>query len=98
MGITQTHKQTKENTMSAFETLIERAEMRYPHFELDPGPAEIEAAKNEHTQIVDALKAVKTQLAHLYHNGQIKANAPERDRIMLCILNAEYALEKAGAE
>lgn len=44
--------------------------------------------------LLDALRTVKNELAHLYHNGQVKANAPERARIEKYILNAEYLIEK----
>lgn len=44
--------------------------------------------------LLDALRTVKTELAHLYHNGQVKANAPERARIQKYILDAEYLIEK----
>jgi hypothetical protein len=47
------------------------------------------------TPLLAALIAVKTELAYLYHNGRIKANAPERERIQILLVNAEYAIEKA---
>lgn len=45
--------------------------------------------------LLAALQAVKTELSHLYHNGQVKANAPERERIEIMLVNAEYVIEKA---
>ena len=44
---------------------------------------------------LETLEAVKNQLSHLYHNGQIIANTPERDRIQKQIVHAEYVIEKA---
>lgn len=44
--------------------------------------------------LLDALRTVKTELAHLYRNGRVKANAPERARIEKYITDAEYLIEK----
>lgn len=46
-------------------------------------------------ELLETLEKVTRQLAHLYHNGQLRANAPERERIQQLIVDAEYAIEKA---
>lgn len=47
--------------------------------------------------LLASLEAVKNQLSYLFHNGQIRANAPERQRIQRMIVHAEYIIEKATA-
>lgn len=46
-------------------------------------------------ELLEALGSITNELSHLFHNGRILANAPERDRIQMLILNAEHAIEKA---
>lgn len=48
--------------------------------------------------LLASLETVKNQLSHLFHNGQILANAPERDRIQVMIIHAEYVIEKARGD
>ena len=44
------------------------------------------------------LEKIKNQLSHLFYNGQIMANAPERERIRIYILDAEYLIGKIRGE
>ena len=49
-------------------------------------------------RLLEVLEIVTIELAHLYHNGKIKANAPEREKIHAMILTAEYVMEQAKGE